>query len=158
MYDFVKAIRDEWPAVSSAKWAIVVSGSIALTGGYWFAKLNDNATMAALRERLALYQDRLQGASPDDAAKRISDLQRELESLKSRAAQRHVTTPQREAVTSTLNNSTGYVSVLSVPGCDECEEYAEELRSSIRAVAGWSADGGPALIGPGAELRGSESV
>ena len=46
------------------------------------------------------------------------------------------------------------MSILSVPGCDECEEYAEELRSSVRIVAGWSADGSPALIGPGAELRG----
>jgi hypothetical protein len=31
----------------------------------------------------------------------------------------------------------------SIPNCDECEEYAEELRDFVSSIPGWKADGGP---------------
>jgi len=43
--------------------------------------------------------------------------------------------------------------VISASGCDECEEYAEELREAFSSVPGWSAEGGMAIFGSAA-VRG----
>jgi hypothetical protein len=66
---------------------------IALTVGYWFGSSRDNEELRAkdetlntrnerisfLDDQLTAYKDRLQGATPDEAAKRFSTLERKIE-------------------------------------------------------------------------------
>src|ERR1700730_13697579 len=77
----LKELRQEWPAVRAARWVIIVAclGSAGL--GFAFASLLSNSTIATLRERLDLYKDRLQGASPDEAGKQIEQLKKQVADL-----------------------------------------------------------------------------
>lgn len=51
---------------------------------------------------------------------------------------------RRMELTLQLNPTEHYAfQVNSAPNCDECEQFAEEIREFISAIPGWSAGGGP---------------
>jgi hypothetical protein len=78
---FFKALQQEWPTLSAAPWSAVIIAVISWSVGFGCAKLFYGGTLSTLRERLQLYQDRLQGASPDEAKAKIEDLQRTIQDL-----------------------------------------------------------------------------
>jgi hypothetical protein len=69
---------------------------------------------------------------------------------------RHLSTEQRAALVADLRaQGPGQYrfEFISASGCDECEEYAEELREAFTSVPGWTAGGGMAIFGSAA-VRG----
>lgn len=82
---FIKALQQEWPTLSAAPWSAVIiaviSASISASVTFGIAKLFYGGTLSTLRERLQLFQDRLQGASPDEAKAKIEYLQRTIQDL-----------------------------------------------------------------------------
>jgi hypothetical protein len=93
MPQWLQDIIAEWPMIRSAprSFAIVtVTSVVALGAAIWFA-LNwsygavlsaKDAQNAVLRERIAAYEQKLQGATPDQAAQEIIRLKAEVEALK----------------------------------------------------------------------------
>ena len=58
---------------------------------------------------------------------------------------RHLTADQRSRLISGLTLPLGqsiHIEFNSVPNCDECEVFAEELREFVGNIPGWKADGG----------------
>jgi hypothetical protein len=80
-FEWFERLRAEWPAATAARWAIVIGISFGLFAGFSFSTLWWSGTVSALRERINLYQDRLQGASPDEAAKQIAELKTQVATL-----------------------------------------------------------------------------
>lgn len=78
---FIGALEHEWPSLRAAPWSMVIIATIAGGAGFGLAKLFYSGTLSTLRERLQLYQDRLQGASPDEAKAKIEELQRTIQDL-----------------------------------------------------------------------------
>jgi hypothetical protein len=72
---FIKTLQQEWPTVSGAPWSFAIISAVAIGLGFGVATLWWSGTVSTLRERLSLYQDRLQGASPDEAKARIDTLE-----------------------------------------------------------------------------------
>jgi hypothetical protein len=61
--------------VSAAPWSIAIIAGIFLVIGFGTAGLYFSGTISTLRERVSLYQDRLQGASPDQAKAKMDALE-----------------------------------------------------------------------------------
>ena len=93
---FLKTLREEWPVIRTAPWSFIISVVIAFGLGFLVSTLTWTGTVSTLRERVSLYQDRLQGASPDQAAQKMVDLEKQIKELQPHP-QRHLTasvTPQ----------------------------------------------------------------
>jgi hypothetical protein len=58
--------------------------AVGIIFGFGVSTLWWTGTVSALRERVSLYQDRLQGASPDQAAQKIKTLTEQVEALQSK--------------------------------------------------------------------------
>jgi hypothetical protein len=62
------------------------------------------------------------------------------------AHERHLTDDRQGRMLPLLKLDSGenyYFEINSIPSCDECEDYAEEMRIFISSIPGWKADGGP---------------
>jgi hypothetical protein len=64
-FGIIKTLQAEWPAMMAAPWSVSTIAAIALFGGFGIAVLYYGGTISTLRERVQYYQDRLQGAPPD---------------------------------------------------------------------------------------------
>jgi hypothetical protein len=72
------------------------------------------------------------------------------------ASARHLNSEERVRFATALRAAGGTgqtVEINSASNCDECEEYAEELRETISSVNGWNASGGTTIFGSAA-IRG----
>lgn len=69
-WNLVKELRQEWPTVKAAKWAVFVAMILGAGAGFGVASLWWTGTVSTLRERLAFSQDKLQIAlaSPSNPA------------------------------------------------------------------------------------------
>jgi hypothetical protein len=81
--DFVKYILGEWRMIAQApvsfSVAVLVAGAII----WWAMSWGYGRETSLLSQRVADYQDKLKGASPDQAANEIARLSAEIDSLKS---------------------------------------------------------------------------
>jgi hypothetical protein len=59
-WNLVKELRQEWPAVKAAKWAVMTALVLGAGVGFGVAGLWWTGTVSTLRERLAFSQDKLQ--------------------------------------------------------------------------------------------------
>jgi hypothetical protein len=59
-WNLVKELRQEWPAVKAAKWAVTIALVLGAGVGFGVASLWWTGTVSTLRERLAFSQDELQ--------------------------------------------------------------------------------------------------
>jgi hypothetical protein len=69
---------------------------------------------------------------------------------------RQLTGEERVRLVTSLRGAGGTdqsVEINSASNCDECEEYAHELRDAINSVSGWKATGGTTIFGSAA-IRG----
>lgn len=86
--DLLKPIQDNWAVVTAAPWAFVAFILIGVVAGrFW-----QNGVVSTLTSRLALKDDRLNeydrklgGATPDEAQKKVEDLERRLKALEPRS-------------------------------------------------------------------------
>jgi hypothetical protein len=90
-----KALREEWPTVKLAPWTFALIALVGCAVGFGISTLWWSGTVSVLRERVSLYQDRLQGASPDQAAQRIAALESRIKDIEPKP-QRHLTDEQRK--------------------------------------------------------------
>jgi hypothetical protein len=73
-----------------------------------------------------------------------------------RSTDRHLTSEERVRLVTGLRAAGGIdqgIEINSASNCDECEEYAQELRDAINSVSGWKATGGTTIFGSAA-IRG----
>jgi hypothetical protein len=66
---------------------------------------------------------------------------------------RHINNEDRIQLITTLRKAGGSdqsVEINSASNCDECEEYAQELREVISSIPGWKATGGTTIFGTAA--------
>jgi hypothetical protein len=90
----------------------------------------------------------------DDVNTRNRALQRQLAFVPTPA--RHLKNEERVQLITSLRASGGAnqsVEINSASNCDECEEYAQELREVIGSVPGWKVTGGTTIFG-NASIRG----
>lgn len=76
----------------------------------------------------------------------IFDLRTRLQNAPPMQNGRHLTEDQKARIREALRlspNENYYVDFNSVPACDECEDFAEELREFVAAIPGWKTGGGP---------------
>ena len=69
----------------------------------------------------------------------------------------HLTSDQKDRMEMALKlTSTEQYSfqINSVPSCDECERFAEELRDFLNTIPGWTISGGPLIFSDGHWRRG----
>jgi len=105
MADGFERLRQEAAAIVSAP---ILAGAIlavalavmwtALHWSYRAALENKDNHIAFLERRLSEYRDRLNGATPDEARKRIDALDAEVKTLRVRLQPRQLTQAQRQAI------------------------------------------------------------
>jgi hypothetical protein len=79
----------------------------------------------------------------------IFELRSELRRSEARQEIRHLTSDQKERLRKgmQLNADENYSFQLNtVPSCDECEQFAEELRAFINTIPGWKTAGAPLIF------------
>jgi hypothetical protein len=92
--DFLDAIEKRHPRLSASRTLLIALAAVAI-GGFGFAKLLDSAQIAGLeRDRDAfkslatLYEAKLKVGSPDEALKKLENLQATVEQLRPKADRR----------------------------------------------------------------------
>jgi hypothetical protein len=87
----------------------------------------------------------------------IFELKRELKISESRQEIRHLTSDQKQRLQQGLQlspNENYTFQLNSMPSCDECEQFAEELRTFFNTIPGWKAGGGPLIFAQQRPRRG----
>jgi hypothetical protein len=86
----------------------------------------------------------------------IFDLRKEIKIYEAKLEIRHLRSEGKDRMRRALAlgpNEIYELQVNSAPGCDECEQFAEEIRIFLNTIPGWKAGGGP-LIFPQPPRRG----
>jgi hypothetical protein len=86
--------RNEWRVVKTAPWSFAAVVIAAAAIGFGVASLWWSGTVSTLRERVTLYQDRLQVGSPEQALQKFNELEAQVKALQP-MPQRHLTEEQR---------------------------------------------------------------
>jgi hypothetical protein len=81
--------------------------------GFGVSTLTWNGAVSTLRERVSLYQDRLQGASPDQAAQKMAYLEKRVKELEPHP-QRHLTDDQKGHLIASLTPLAEEIKVIDV--------------------------------------------
>ena len=148
MADGFERLRQEAAAIVSAP---ILAGTIlavalavmwtALHWSYRAALENKDSHIAFLERRLAEYRDRLNGATPDEARKRIDALESELGTLRVRLQPRHLTTAQRQAIIDRSRLPAGTppadIRVAHEANCSDCRAFAEEIAGALGERDNW---------------------
>lgn len=72
MVDPAQFVEDNWALIVSAPWAFLAAVMIGIVvGALWSQR-----RIAILKDRLEAYKERLDGATPSEAAKRFAELER----------------------------------------------------------------------------------
>jgi hypothetical protein len=83
----------------------------------------------------------------------IFELRNDLAISEGRQQIRHLTANQKDRIRNEMTvglNEKYELQVNSLPSCDECDQFADEIRTFINTIPGWTAGGGP-LMWPGPE-------
>ncbi|WP_192257094.1 hypothetical protein [Mesorhizobium caraganae] len=133
--DFIKPIQDNWAVVAAAPWAFVAFILIGLLAGrFW-----QNGVVSILTSRLALKDDRiaeyerkLGGASPDEARQMIEALERRLLALEPRS----LTPDQLDKMGAVLAKHPGLVQIVKDMGSPESARIHIQVEKIFRQK-GW---------------------
>ncbi|MQT12114.1 hypothetical protein [Segnochrobactrum spirostomi] len=102
---------------------------------------NTESKLELSNARIADYERKLSGASPDEASARIENLEAQLEKL----MPRRVTAEQREKIRIALNGTSGNISIGSDMACADAPAFSAGLTSAFRN-AGWHVEN-PSFMG-----------
>jgi len=100
-------------------------GSAAL--GFGFSTLLSSSTISTLRERLDLYKDRLQGATPDEAGKQLEQLKKQVAELLAASRNPWQLTPvEKERLVSaiTAEEKKAPFPIFPMPGAPDAVSFA----------------------------------
>lgn len=141
-------LRQEARAIASAP---ILAATILVTAlvviwavlhwSYRTALSNKDSHIAFLERRVADYRDRLGGATPDDAKRRIDALEAELKALRIRLQPRRLTPSQRQSIIDRSRLPAGAkpaaVLVAHEATCSDCRAFAEDLFGALGERGNW---------------------
>jgi hypothetical protein len=141
-------LRQEARAIASAPILaamVLIAALVAIWGvlhwSYRAALSNKDSHIAFLERRVAEYRDRLGGATPDEARKRIEALETELKSLRLRLQPRRLTQAQRQAIVDRSRLPAGAkpapVVVTQEAVCSDCRAFADDLVAALNEGGNW---------------------
>ncbi|HEX2215611.1 MAG TPA: hypothetical protein VHG27_02780 [Xanthobacteraceae bacterium] len=148
MPSWTDKIREEARAVASAPIlsAIALALSLAIIWGivhwsYGAALENRDNHIAQLERRVSEYRDKLNGATPDEAKKRIEGLETEITTLRVRLQPRRLTPVQRQAIIDRSRLPSGAtpnaLTVSHEEKCSDCAQFAADLIEALRTAEGF---------------------
>ncbi|PAQ05410.1 hypothetical protein [Mesorhizobium temperatum] len=137
--DFIKPIQDNWAVVTAAPWAFVAFTLIGiLAGRFW-----QNGVVSTLTSRLALRDDRiaeyerkLDGASPDEAHHKIAELERRLDTM---SDPRLFSEEQLGRMAASIDGYKGKILITRDGGSVESAKVHVQLRRFFKRM-GWDVD------------------
>jgi hypothetical protein len=132
--DFLNHFATEWPLVKAAPWsAALLAALVALTPFLWWALsyvksnqlANKDAQISLLQTRLNDYQEKLKVGSPDEALKKLAQLEK-------RTA-RNLTDEQQRTIQSAFEDAEPSlrIAILYYRQCFDCADYARHIRSAF---------------------------
>jgi hypothetical protein len=141
-------LRQEARAIASAPilaaTAVVVALLViwaVLHWSYRAALNNKDSHIAFLERRVSDYRERLGGATPEEARKRIDALEAELKSLRIRLQPRRLTPSQRQSIVDRSRLPAGAkpqpVIVTHEATCSDCPAFAEDFVSALTEGGNW---------------------
>ena len=145
----MEELRQEARAIASAP-ILVGSGIVLLTALIWglmhwsYQGLlsGKDAHIVSLDRRLADYRDHLNGASPEEARRRIEALEVEVRTLHIRLTPRRLTGAQRESISDRSRRPSGTPSrsiiVTAQDSCSDCKAFASEIAEALRIADNWT--------------------
>ncbi len=152
-FGFFKALREAWPTVSAAPWSFGAVFVIALAVGFGVSTLWWSGTVSTMRERVSLYQERLQGASPDQAAQRIAGLEARIKQLEPHP-QRRLSDEQKQKLLAAITPIAKEIQLLLVfSDSAESSRYAIDFMRVFKK-AGVTTFGPTQAFGESGEDRG----
>jgi hypothetical protein len=104
---------------------------------------NRDAELLLARAQRDDYQNKLGGASPDQAAREIEQLKLALLSLQ-QSSPRHLSPQQQEKIIASIvlsNNVTYRIRVSAPDKCSDCLAFATEITAVLSKSRGWRIDG-----------------
>ncbi|WP_407146333.1 hypothetical protein [Bradyrhizobium sp. ORS 86] len=110
---------------------------------------NKDSELTLAKSQRDDYRDRLGGASPDQAKKRMEDLERQVATLAKRIDPRSLTKEQQQSLSESAKIVPGIDNRVSISGdiaCNDCSIYANDLAAVLRDV-GWNVTTG-FIMGP----------
>ncbi len=149
MAEALEELKREAKAVSSAP-IFVGALTMVLIVLIWFVVhwsyrsvlSNKNSYIASLERRVADYRETLNGASPEQARRRIEAMELELKTLHIRLAPRRLTAAQRESIADRSRLPPGAQSrsltVMVQENCSDCPAFAAEIAAALRLSDNWT--------------------
>ena len=149
MAEALEELKREAKAVSSAP-IFVGALTMVLIVLIWFVVhwsyrsvlSNKNSYIASLERRVADYRETLNGASPEQARRRIEAMELELKTLHIRLAPRRLTAAQRESIADRSRLPPGAQSrsltVMVQENCSDCPAFAAEIVAALRLSDNWT--------------------
>ena len=145
----MEELRQEARAIASAP-ILVGAGIVLLTALIWGCMhwsyqgllSGKDAHIVSLDCRLADYRDHLNGASPEEARRRIDALEVEVKTLHIRLTPRRLTGAQREAISDRSRRPSGTPSrsiiITAQDSCSDCKAFASEIAEALRIADNWT--------------------
>lgn len=140
MGDFFKQLSDVWPLVMGSPWEFAMLFAIVLLAGwaggrFMFAERlrTLEGRIAAKDERIADYKEKLDGATPDEARRRLDEMELRLQAL----TPRRLPPDQAEILVSTLSKFVGSVDIAHDLAASDSKAFVGDLAVTFRR-AGWT--------------------
>jgi hypothetical protein len=132
-------LSKEWNVIAQAPVTFIVGGLLIAAAVYGIARIQVGSEISALKERISLRDDRiadyeakLQGATPDEAAARMAALEARVISLEPRG----LTADQIETIVSELRTEPSAVEILRNAASAQSDRLHRQLVDAFRS-AGW---------------------
>jgi hypothetical protein len=101
-----------------------------------------DAQIASLERRLDDYRNSVDGASPEEARRRMESLETELSTLRIRLTQRRLTPAQRQAISDRSRRPAGTASrnitITAQEDCGDCKSFAAEIAEALAIAENWT--------------------
>ena len=136
MFDFIEKIRKELAVIRGAPWSVAIIAAVVAAVVWFFAGQiygsavsAKDATIETLKTQNDSYKEKLSGATPEEAKKRIDDLEARL----ARVEPRRLTDDQRRII----SNSIGalgvghWIAIQSDMSCGDCNQYAVDFQKTL---------------------------
>jgi hypothetical protein len=159
MDQLLAKLSEQWAVISGAPFPFVLA--VAIVGGAIWVAVNwsygtilasKNAELELADRQLADYKTKLSGATPDEAARRIAELERKVAAV----GPRQLSPDQRQSFARAvaLPAGTNYSLLINIDMlCNDCAGLAEQFQQALAAVPGWNVAVGR-FAGGGAPLTG----
>jgi len=143
MDQFLSRLAEQWAVIKAAPLPFILAIGISASAIWWLVNFVYSGVVSAKNAQLELadrqlkdYQQKLSGATPDEAAKKIADLEKRVTALGPRLLSQDqkskmIPVLQRLAEPETVNISVDML-------CNDCPAFAEDLASTFSSVPKWT--------------------